>query len=81
MPKPYKTELPRKWRTWRESDILEFIATSYADADATGDLDEPLDYLIQDMLEELDDRDYEHETFTPDEWDDSPSLNMPSYSS
>jgi hypothetical protein len=78
MAKPYKTELPRKWRTWREQDILEFIATSYADG---VELPEATEAVIEDMFDELDEREYEHNTFTPDEWDDSPELDMPSYSS
>ena len=78
MAKPFKTELPRKWRTWREQDILEFIATSYTEVD---ELPEETEWVIEDMFDELDKREYEHETFTPDEWDDSDSLELPSYRS
>jgi hypothetical protein len=78
MPKPYKQELPRKWNTWREKDILEFIAQTALDGT---DEDEEVEAVIEAMWEELDERDYVHETFNPDEWDDSPSLDMPSYAS
>lgn len=78
MPKPYKQELPRNWRTWREQDILAFIATSYEETD---EVSEATESVIEDMLDELDNRDFEHETFTPDEWDDTDSLELPSYTS
>lgn len=76
MPKPYKTEIPRKWNTWREKDILEFIAQTALDGT---DADEAVEAVIDAMWDELDQRDEEATTYMT--WDDSDELDMPSYSS
>lgn len=73
MPNPYKQELPRKWNTWRDEDIYEFIAQT-----ALNGVDDECETLIDAMLDELDNRDETHDLRMPDELDE---LDIPSYAS
>lgn len=70
-----ETNIPRGWRKWSEKAIYAWIASNQ-DNDA-----EWVQWLIDDMQDELDERDYVHETFYPGEWDDADELDMPSYTS
>jgi len=75
MAKPYKTELPRKWKNMRESDILEFLGEILADEDVN---DEHTETVVYDMLDELDKREETRNARFPDDWDED-DITVPSY--
>ena len=75
MAKPYKTELPRKWKNMRDRDILEFVGEILSEEDMA---DEHTESVIYAMLDELDTREETRNTRFPDDWDED-DITVSSY--